>query len=45
MDACRSEIGRKAAEIIAARVDNPDAEFEKIIELSPKIAYGDTLRR
>ncbi|WP_417718515.1 LacI family DNA-binding transcriptional regulator [Salipiger sp.] len=44
MDACRTEIGTKAAEIIAARVDNPDASFEKIIELTPKIAYGDTLR-
>ncbi|MBN9888762.1 LacI family DNA-binding transcriptional regulator [Salipiger abyssi] len=45
MDACREEIGRKAAEIIATRVENPGAEFDKIIELTPKIAYGDTLRR
>ena len=45
MDAMRSEIGRKAAEIIWARVENGDAAPEKIIEFSPKISYGDTLRR
>ncbi|MBY6002929.1 LacI family DNA-binding transcriptional regulator [Salipiger bermudensis] len=45
MDACRAEIGKKAAEIIAARVDGSDSEFEKIIEMTPKISYGDTLRR
>lgn len=45
MDACREEIGRKAAEIIAARVEHPDAETEKVFELTPTIAYGDTLRR
>ncbi|WP_425073032.1 LacI family DNA-binding transcriptional regulator [Sagittula sp. S175] len=45
MDACRTEIGTKAAEIIAARVENPEADFERIVELSPKIAYGDTLKR
>lgn len=45
MDACRSEIGRKAAEIIAARVDNPNASFDSIIELTPKISFGDTLKR
>ncbi|MGH1464724.1 MAG: LacI family DNA-binding transcriptional regulator [Cognatishimia sp.] len=43
MDACRKESGRKAAEIITARVRNEDCE--SIIELSPKIAYGDTLKR
>ncbi|SHH67102.1 transcriptional regulator, LacI family [Marivita hallyeonensis] len=45
MDACRTEIGVKAAEIIAERVNNPDAETPKVIELTPKISYGDTLRR
>ncbi|EAU44156.1 transcriptional regulator, LacI family protein [Salipiger bermudensis HTCC2601] len=45
MDACRAEIGKKAAEIIASRVNDPTAEFEKIIEMTPKISYGDTLRR
>ena len=35
--------GRKAAQIIAARVENPDADYERIVELTPKIAYGDTL--
>ncbi|WP_244640989.1 LacI family DNA-binding transcriptional regulator [Allosediminivita pacifica] len=45
MDACRTEIGVKAAQIIAARVQDPDAEHEKMIELSPKVQPGDTLRR
>ncbi|MBE9636694.1 LacI family DNA-binding transcriptional regulator [Salipiger mangrovisoli] len=45
MDAHRAEIGRKAAQIIASRVENPEAEYERIVELTPKIAYGDTLRR
>ena len=45
MDACRDEIGRKAAQIIAQRVEEPTAEIEKIVELSPKIAFGQTLKR
>ena len=44
MDACRAEIGQKAAEIIRTRVDTPDAAPE-ILELTPKIAAGETLRR
>ncbi len=43
MDACRRESGRQAAEIIAARVNNEPTE--NIVELSPKIAFGDTLKR
>ncbi|MHA6344537.1 LacI family DNA-binding transcriptional regulator [Roseivivax sp. CAU 1761] len=45
MDACRAEIGRKAAEIVAARVADPEAACDKIVELSPTIAYGQTLKR
>ena len=45
MDACRLEIGRKAAEIIAARLDDPPREADDQITLSPKIDYGDTLKR
>ncbi len=45
MDACRSEIGTKAAQVIAARVENPEAEIERIMELTPRISYGDTLKR
>ncbi|MGH1412712.1 MAG: LacI family DNA-binding transcriptional regulator [Pelagimonas sp.] len=45
MDACRTEIGTRAAQIIATRVENPDAELDKLVELTPKIAYGDTLKR
>ncbi|HCE72045.1 MAG TPA: LacI family transcriptional regulator, partial [Ruegeria sp.] len=45
MDACRLEIGRKAAEIIAKRLEDPEAEIETRITLEPKISYGDTLKR
>ncbi len=45
MDACRVEIGRKAAEIVAAQLGHPDGDLEKIVTLSPTISYGDTLRR
>lgn len=42
MDACRREIGTKAAEIIAARVN--DVEKDSQITLAPTISFGDTLR-
>lgn len=42
MDACREEIGRRAAEIIAAKVRGEEAEGEVI--LRPTISPGDTLR-
>ncbi len=46
MDACRLEIGRRAAEIIAKRVeDNSEAPEPTRIALEPTITYGDTLRR
>ncbi|MDA9159687.1 LacI family DNA-binding transcriptional regulator [Rhodobacteraceae bacterium] len=45
MDACRSEIGRKAAEMIVQQVNHPKTSFEKIHELVPKIDFGDTLKR
>lgn len=42
MDACRREIGTKAAEIIAARVNDVDKEGQ--VTLAPTISFGDTLR-
>lgn len=45
MDACRHEIGRKAAEIIRARLEQPDADAPASVTLSPTIAFGDTLKR
>ncbi len=45
MDACRSEIGRKAAEIIAAGLADPPQSVETTVTLTPKITYGDTLKR
>lgn len=45
MDACRDEIGTKAAQIIAQRVFDPAAEYERVVEMTPTISYGDTLKR
>ena len=45
MDSCRFEIGKIAAQIIATRNNQSLEPIESVIELSPKIAYGDTLRR
>lgn len=45
MDACRSEIGRKAAEMIVQQVNDPKTSIEKVHELVPKIDFGDTLKR
>jgi LacI family gluconate utilization system Gnt-I transcriptional repressor len=45
MDACRNEIGRKAAEIIARRVEAGEAGQPERIVLEPKLSYGQTLRR
>ncbi len=45
MDACRAEIGRKAAQIIAARVAGEADPAPQIVALEPTISYGDTLRR
>ena len=45
MDACRQDIGRRAAEIIAARVEYPEDSAPVRVALEPTISYGDTLRR
>lgn len=45
MDACRAEIGRAAAEIIASSVESDEALSNKKIVLAPQLALGDTLRR
>lgn len=45
MDACRTEIGTKAAQIIAQRVQDPDFTGQPIEELTPRISAGDTLKR
>ena len=44
MDSCRQEIGRRAAEIILARLNGEDTPQGKT-ELTPKINPGDTLRK
>ena len=45
MDSCRFKIGQLAANIVAARNDLHDGPVENVIELSPRISYGETLRR
>ncbi|MBT8411325.1 MAG: LacI family DNA-binding transcriptional regulator [Octadecabacter sp.] len=45
MDACRLEIGQKAARIIADRTAKNSDQDPQIIELSPKLSFGDTLLR
>ncbi|WP_342077444.1 LacI family DNA-binding transcriptional regulator [Yoonia sp. SS1-5] len=45
MDACRREIGIKAAQIIAARNAGEIPPEGEIVNLDPKITPGDTLRR
>ncbi|PIE12065.1 MAG: LacI family transcriptional regulator [Rhodobacterales bacterium] len=44
MDACRREIGRRAAQMIAARQDD-DSGHGAVVELEPVLDAGDTLRR
>ncbi|MDU9005731.1 LacI family DNA-binding transcriptional regulator [Sedimentitalea todarodis] len=45
MDACRLEIGRRAAKIIADRLAEPEGAHSDNVTLTPTIAYGDTLKR
>jgi LacI family gluconate utilization system Gnt-I transcriptional repressor len=45
MDACRREIGRRAAGIVAARVADPARGGAERVELEPTFDPGDTLRR
>jgi LacI family transcriptional regulator, gluconate utilization system Gnt-I transcriptional repressor len=45
MDACRRAVGIKAAEIIAARNADPSIPEGEIVELTPTLDPGDTLRR
>ncbi len=43
MDACRRDIGKRAAEIIANRQETPNTEGQTV-ELTPTLAFGQTLR-
>ncbi len=45
MDACRAEIGRTAAAIVAKRVMSNDSIVGEKVELEPLLSFGDTLRR
>jgi LacI family gluconate utilization system Gnt-I transcriptional repressor len=44
MDACRREIGQKAAEIVAAEI-REISDVKRVQELTPTISMGDTLKR
>ena len=45
MDACRLDIGRTAATIIAEKLLDPESDIATQVTLTPKISYGDTLKR
>jgi LacI family gluconate utilization system Gnt-I transcriptional repressor len=45
MDACRVEIGRAAAKIIANRAASPEREGGEVVALEPSLDFGDTLKR
>jgi LacI family gluconate utilization system Gnt-I transcriptional repressor len=45
MDACRREIGEAAARIILDRLAEDSDHAPQTITLTPKISFGDTLRR
>lgn len=45
MDACRFDIGQTAARIIAARNKDGASEVGQVVELEPKLSFGDTLRQ
>ncbi len=45
MDACRREVGRKAAEIIFKCSEANEPNAGERIELTPKLSFGDTLKR
>ena len=45
MDACRTEIGRLAAQMIVARAAGEEPEGGRVVELSPTLNAGDTLQR
>ena len=45
MDACRREIGQTAARIIAARNAEGANDEGQVVELTPKLTFGDTLRQ
>ncbi|MCX7558400.1 LacI family DNA-binding transcriptional regulator [Sulfitobacter sp. F26204] len=46
MDACRIEIGQAAAKIILNQtLEDPDPDVPNQLTLTPKLSYGDTLRR
>ena len=45
MDSCRREIGRRAAELVAGRSDGTITEGGQVVELTPTVRPGDTLKR
>ncbi len=45
MDACRREIGEAAAQMILDRTGEDATDEPQTLTLSPKISFGDTLRR
>lgn len=44
MDACRREIGQRSAKLLIERLAGATAEEKPVVQLDPKISFGDTLR-
>jgi LacI family gluconate utilization system Gnt-I transcriptional repressor len=44
MDACRREIGQRSAKLLIERLAGAAAEEKPVVQLDPKISFGDTLR-
>ena len=44
MQACRLEIGREAARIVAAHAGEDHAAAERVV-MTPELIFGDTLKR
>ncbi|MDO6730203.1 LacI family DNA-binding transcriptional regulator [Marinovum sp. 2_MG-2023] len=45
MDACRRDIGQKAAQILVDRMEGKEDDGQRVFEMTPKISFGDTLKR
>ncbi|MGY3438866.1 MULTISPECIES: LacI family DNA-binding transcriptional regulator [unclassified Marinovum] len=45
MDACRRDIGTKAAQVLVERLEGNDQDGQRVFEMTPKISFGDTLKR
>ena len=45
MDACRKEVGQAAAKMLCDKLDSTFLENSKVLELTPTLSRGETLRQ